>query len=114
MLVPSVSSATPQPFSRDHSRDYDDVRGLVDRTQSDLRAASGLEHGDKQHGRYQHAQDSLSKFDRKLLRGKFDRGELERSIQHLKTLVDHNTLQPSSRDALMQDLDDLRATKERH
>lgn len=112
-LVPSALSAAPEAYSHDRSRDYDDIRGLVDRTQSDLRAASGLEHGDKQHGRSQHAQDTLSKFDRKLVKGKFDKGELNQSIEHLKAVVDHNTLQPSSRDALMHDLNDLRAARER-
>src|SRR5665213_518402 len=104
-LVSPVLSAAPKAYSRDHSRDYDDIRGLVDRTQSDLRSASGLEHGNKQHGRYQHAQDTLSKFDRKLLKGKFDKGELDQSIEHIKAVVNHNTLQPSSRDALTHDLD---------
>ena len=108
-----VLSAAPNAYSRDHSREYDDIRGVVDRTQSDLRAASGLEHGNKQTGRYQHAQDTLSKFDRKLLKGKFDKSTLDQSIEHLKAVVNHNTLQPSTRDALMHDLDDLRAARER-
>jgi hypothetical protein len=90
------------------------LRGVVDRTQSDLRAAEDLEHnkGD-QRERYQHAQGHLSTFDRKLTHGRFDRGELDKAIDSIKGILDHNVLQASSRDALMRDLQDLRVARER-
>jgi hypothetical protein len=90
------------------------LRGLVDRTQSDLRAAEDLEHnkGD-QRERYQHALGHLSTFDRKLTHGKFDKGELDKAIDSIKEILDHNVLQASARDALIRDLQDLRTARER-
>ena len=90
------------------------LRGLVDRTQSDLRAAEDVEHnkGD-QRERYQHAQGHLSTFDRKLTHGKFDKGELDKSIDSIKDILDHNVLQASARDALLRDLQDLKVARDR-
>jgi hypothetical protein len=101
-------------FAGDHGRDrdYSDLRGLVDRVQSDLRAASDLEHGNKQRDRYHNAQDNLSKFDRNLSKGKFDKGALDHSINGVKDILEHNTLQGSSRDMLRRDLADLRMARE--
>ena len=98
---------------RDHSRDWGSLRDVIDRTQGDLKAASGLEHGDKQRGRVQHAQDDLSKLDRKLVKGKFDNEALQHSLGALKSILDHNTLPGSGRDALMRDVDELKAAHER-
>jgi hypothetical protein len=89
--------------------DYSELRGLIDRTQSDLRQASGLEHGKKQLNRYHDVQDNLSKLDRKLSKGKFDKGALEHAIGDLKGIIEHNTLQPSGRDQLNRDIADLKA-----
>jgi len=100
-------------FPRDHSRDWGELRGVVDRTQSDLQAASGLQHGDKQRARVQHAQDDLSKLDRKLVKGKFDKEAFEHSVGAIKSILNHNTLPVSGRDALMRDLSQLQAAFER-
>ena len=100
-------------FATDHSRDYGEMRDIVDRTQSDLKAASGLEHGDKQRARVQHAEDDLSKLDRKLVKGKFDNSAYKQSLSALKAILDHNTLPGSGRDALMRDMADLQSARER-
>jgi len=100
-------------FGSDHSRAYGEMRDIVDRTQSDLRAASGLEHGDKQRARVQHAQDDLSKLDRKLVKGKFDKDAFQHSLGAIKAILDHNTLPGSGRDALMRDMSELQAAHER-
>jgi hypothetical protein len=91
------------------------LRALVDRTQNDLRTASEMEHnkGD-QWERYNHAQGHLSTFDRKLTHGRFDRGELDKSIDSIKSILDQNVLQASSRDALLHDLEDLKIARDRH
>jgi hypothetical protein len=112
-LLPVLATCVSLTLASGYDRDYSDMRGIVDRTQGDLRAASTLGHGDKQRGRYQHAQDDLSKFDRKLMKGKFDKGALEHSLSELKSIIDHNTLQPSTRDALMRDLTDLKVARDR-
>jgi hypothetical protein len=90
------------------------LRGVLDRTQNDLKVAEESEHNKpSQMDRYEHAQGHLSSFDRKLTKGKFDKGELDKSIDSIKDILNHNVLQASSRDALMHDLDDLRAARER-
>jgi hypothetical protein len=100
-------------LGRDHLRDWGELRGVVDRTQGDLQAASGLQHGDKQRARVQHAQDDLSKLDRKLVKGKFDKEAFAHSLGAIKSILNHNTLPGSGRDALMRDLSGLQAAFER-
>ncbi len=98
--------AYPAPFF--------DMRGLVDRSQADLRGAAELEHGnDRQRGRYNDAQGHLSTFDRHLTKGRFDKGELNKSIGSMQGILDHNVLQARSRDALMRDVSDLRVARDR-
>ncbi|MBV8071571.1 MAG: hypothetical protein JO270_16800 [Acidobacteriaceae bacterium] len=89
------------------------LRSLVDRTQNDLRLAAQEEHlkGD-QRERYEHAQGHLSSFDRHLTKGRFDKGELDKSIDSIKAILDKNVLQASSRDALLRDVDGLRAARD--
>jgi len=112
MLLIAVGLVFAGSHGRD--RDYSELRSLVDRVQSDLRAASDLEHGDKQRDRYHNAQDNLSKFDRNLAKGKFDKGALGHSIDSLNDILEHNTLQASSRDLLRRDLADLKYARDEH
>jgi hypothetical protein len=90
------------------------LRSLVDRTQSDLRSASDLNHGNRQTDRYHKAQDHLSKLDRSLSHGKYNKGALNDCIDELKSILDHNTIQVRSRDTLMRDLSDLKVARARH
>lgn len=105
-----TASASPQW----HDHEGGGIRGLIDRTQNDLRMASGLEHGGHQHERYQHAEDELSSFDRSLSKGHFDKDKLDRAIDDIKSVLDHNTLDPRARDMLRRDTEELRIARERH
>lgn len=92
------------------------LRSLIDRTQNDLRMAQRLEpstNGDAA-SRYEHAQKHLSSFDRKLMRGKFDKDNLSDAISDINHILEKNTLQVSSRNALTQDITHLRMIRERH
>lgn len=89
------------------------LRGIIDRTQNDLQAAVQLAQGPKDHERYRHAQKQLSDFDRKLSRGHFDEGKLKDCIGALNDILDHNTLQASTRDALRADTEDLKMIRDR-
>ncbi len=110
VAVPAAAWAQEAPYPAP----YGDLRGLIDRTQSDLRAAADLEHGnDKQRNRYRNAQEHLSNLDRNLSKGRFDKGDWNHSIGDLKDILEHNTLQASSRDALQHDLEDLRIARDR-
>jgi hypothetical protein len=111
----SMAAGGFQDYSRAaYPAPYTDLRDVVDRTQSDLRASADLEHrNDKQRDRYRDAQGHLSSFDRHLTKGHFDKGELDKSIDKIKDILDHNVLQASSRDALMRDLEDLKVARSR-
>jgi hypothetical protein len=93
---------------------HEHLRGIIDRTQNDLTAAVQIAQGPKDHERYRHAQKNLSDFDRKLSRGHFDDGKLKDCIGALNDILDHNTLQPSTRDALRADNEDLKMVRDRH
>jgi hypothetical protein len=102
------------PLDRHGTEELGDLRGIVDRAQSDLRIASDLQHGNKQRSRYLKAQDHLSKLDRSLAHGKYNKGALNDSIDEIKSILDHNTMQASARDALARDLTDLKIARDRH
>jgi len=94
--------------------DAGDIRGLVDRTQTDLRAAADQEvGGEESHKRYRTAQKDLSVFDRHLTKGHFDKEALGNSISDIQGILDHNTLQASTRDMLLRDVGDLRVARDR-
>jgi hypothetical protein len=116
ILLFAAAGATAQ------SGAFGGTRDLISRVQNDLkRAADFGNNGDvkkvkrdeKQIERYRNAQRSASNFDRKLSRGKFDKGELDGVINDLKNVVEHNTLESQDRDALTNDLRDLRDLRAR-
>ena len=113
VAVTRAAPADGYQYGGRSDRGYGDLRGLVDRTQSDLRQAAGMqrEKGD-QMKRFDQAQQHLSDFDRKLTKGKFDKGRLDSAISSIKSILDKNTLQASSRDMLMRDLSDLHAVRD--
>ena len=112
-LLCSTFAARPAIASPQYDHDYGRVREVVDRTQSDLRAAADLERsGEKEHGRYRDAQKDLSDFDRHVSKGHFDKDKLNHAIDRIKDILDHNTLQASSRDALTHDVEDLRIARD--
>jgi hypothetical protein len=92
-----------------------DVRGVVDRSQNDLRRAEDFERNrGKEVSRYENAQKHLSEFDRDFTNGHFEKGKLDAAINDVKNVVDHNTLDTESRDALRNDLRDLRVVRADH
>ena len=115
MLVGGSGVATAADWGFKHRGDqYDKLRDVIDRTQTDLRTAADLEprHNDD-HNRYKNAQGHLSSLDRKLVKGKMDKGELDKALDGLKDILDHNTLQASVRDNLMRDMTDLKVARDR-
>ena len=93
---------------------HQDLRRTIERTQNHPQAPAQLEQSPKERERYKHAQQRLSDFDRKLSRGHFDNGKLKDAIGSVEDILDHNTLQASTRDALRADLADLQAVRDRH
>ena len=76
------------------------------------RAADFTRKNDKERERYKNVQHHLSEFDGDLRAGKFDKGKLDDAIDNLKDVVKNNTLESHDRDALAQDLSDLRTLKD--
>lgn len=96
-------------FGQEHER----ARDLVSHVQQDLaRAAEFTRKSDKERERYKNVQHHLSEFDRELRAGKWDKGKLDDAIDNLNSVVKNNTLESHDRDALAQDLSDLRAMRE--
>jgi hypothetical protein len=94
-------------------QEYGHARDLVSRVQQDLeRAADFTRKNDKERARYKNVQHHLSEFDGDLRAGKFDKGKLDAAIDNLKDVVKNNTLESHDRDALAQDLSDLRTLKD--
>ncbi len=112
-LTPAVFAAPNPSGAYQYDRGFSQVRGLVDRTQSDLRQAEGMEREKHdQIKRFDEAQQHLSEFDRKLTKGHFDKGRLNSAISAIQKILDKNTLQASSRDMLIRDVSDLQAVRE--
>jgi hypothetical protein len=94
-------------------QEYGRARDLVSRVQQDLeRAADFTRKNDKERERYKNVQHHLSEFDGDLRAGKFNKGKLDDAIDNLKDVVKNNTLESHDRDALAQDLSDLRTLKD--
>jgi hypothetical protein len=94
-------------------QEYGHARDLVSRVQQDLEhAADFTRKNDKERERYKNVQHHLSEFDGDLRAGKFDKGKLDAAIDNLKDVVKNNTLESHDRDALAQDLSDLRTLKD--
>ncbi|HEY7211661.1 MAG TPA: hypothetical protein VH477_15410 [Bryobacteraceae bacterium] len=112
-MISAAAPAAAVPSAYQEGDRYGDIRGLVDRTQNDLREAAQLQHNDgDQRDRYRDAQKHLSTFDRHLTKGNFDKDSLDKAIENIQAILDKNTLQASARDALYRDTQDLRAARE--
>lgn len=97
----------------DRNVDFSEIRGVVDRTQTDLQTAANREQGSKERDRYHNAQSHLSNLDKELSKGHYDKGKLESAIKEVQNVLNHNTLQVSVRDALMRDVTDLKIARDR-
>jgi len=94
-------------------QEYGRARDLVARVQEDLQRAAEFTHkNEKERDRYREVQHHLSEFDADLRAGKFDKGKLDGAIDNLKDVVKNNTLESHDRDALAQDLSDLRTLRD--
>ena len=89
------------------------VSAIIDRVHADLnRGYRGwhISHGDRK--RLDHAEHELRDFAKKWYRGRFDKGELDEAIASIQHVVDNNHLSGRERDALYEDLAQLRAMRE--
>jgi hypothetical protein len=107
-LTPAYAQFDGAPRYDAHS-----VSALVDRVHSDLDHAYGVFHfssGDR--GRLNHAEKGLREFAQKWADGRFDKGMLDDSISSIQHVLDNNKLPPRDRDALSDDVSQLRNMRE--
>ncbi|HSU59269.1 MAG TPA: hypothetical protein VLI55_08150 [Bryobacteraceae bacterium] len=103
-----------QGYGQGYGRGYnhEGLRHLIARTQQDIQMAAESEHGDHdQRERSKNAQKHLSDLDRHLTKGHFDKDELDHVIGDVQGILDHNTLMANSRNALLQDVTQLREAR---
>ena len=104
-LIPAGAVAAAQ------SMKFDEARQTISRTQTDLERAASFHANKNDRERYKNAQQHLSKLDRHFAKGKFDKDTMDSAIEDIQNILDHNTLQSQDRDALMQDISQLRAIR---
>jgi hypothetical protein len=108
-----TASPAEAQFGPDNRYRPDSVSALIDRVHSDLDrgyAVWHLRHGDR--GRLNHAERQLRDFEKHWRGRKFDRGNLDHSIGSIQRVIDDNHLQGGERDALWNDVEQLRRMRE--
>jgi hypothetical protein len=89
------------------------VAALIERVHVDLDrgyAVWHLRHGDRD--RLTHAERQLRDFARRWREGKFDKGNLNGAIGSIQHVIDDNHLRGGERDALWNDVEELRRMRE--
>ncbi len=112
----SVAALTPMAhaqFGPENRYGPSAVSALIDRVHQDLNHAYGVWHfSDSDRGRLNNAEKQLREFADKWSKAKFDKGELDDAIQAIQHVLDNNRLPQESRDAISDDLTQLRRMRE--
>ena len=110
----TLASVAPAQFGPPNGRyQPDSVSALVERVHSDLNRGYDvwhLSHGDRD--RLTHAEHQLRDFAKQWHRGKFDKGNLDDAIGAVQHVLDNNHLHGGERDALWNDVEELRRMRE--
>lgn len=126
VLLAIIPQASAQYRDHDQHRDHDEAREhdrydsryvstLIDRVHTDLNHAYGAWHfSDADRDRLNGAQKKLREFAQKWDHGKFDKDELDDAISSIQHVLDNNKLPREDRDAISDDLSQLRAMREAH
>jgi hypothetical protein len=89
------------------------VSALIERVHADLNRGYGvwhLRHGDRE--RLNHAEHQLRDFALHWQHGRFDKGNLDHAIGDIQKIVNDNHLSGRERDALWNDVEELRRMRE--
>jgi hypothetical protein len=106
-VVAMVLVGTWSARAQDEGR-YANARQLVQHAQEDLRHVMHEDaRNHKQEDRVEGALKHLSDFDRGLSNNRFDKDRLDAAIDHMKKVLDDNTIEARDRDALTADIRDL-------
>jgi succinate dehydrogenase/fumarate reductase flavoprotein subunit len=88
---------------------YPDARQLVQHVQEDLRRI--MQEDARNHKQADHCEDALkhlSDLDKGLANNRFDKDRLDAAVDHMKKVLDDNTIEARDRDMLTTDIEDLR------
>jgi hypothetical protein len=89
------------------------VSTLIDRVHEDLNQAYGARRfSDAERGRLNNAEKQLREFSQKWTNAKFDKGELDDAIGAIEHVLDNNRMPVGTRDALSDDVAQLRLMRE--
>jgi hypothetical protein len=89
------------------------VDALVDRVHNDLNHAyDAFRFSNADRDRLNNAEKQLREFSRKWEQAHFDKGNLDSSIDAIQHVLDNNHLPPQDRDALSDDVTQLRRMRE--
>ena len=110
LLAATVSYAQ---FDSEPKYDAASVSGLVDRVHNDLNHAYRMWHfSNADRDRLNHSEKELRDFADKWQHGRFDKGQLNGAIDSVQHVLDNNKMPPEDRDALSEDLSQLRKMRE--
>ena len=110
-----AASLTHAQFGPEPRYDAGSVSALVDRVHADLNHAYGEWHfSDADRDRLNHSEKELRDFAAKWDAGKFDKGQLDGAIDSVQHVLDNNKMPVGDRDALSEDLSQLRKMREAH
>ena len=113
LILMGCFSLAHAQFNDPHRYDAHSVSVLVDRVHSDLNHAYGGWHfSNDDRERLNHAEKELREFSRKWSDGKFDKGQLDDAIGSIQGVLDHNKLPQQDRDAISDDVAQLRRMRE--
>jgi hypothetical protein len=79
---------------------------LFERVQADLERAEDNSYGHRE--RFDHARKEIRDFQKRLERGRFDKGELDEAISATQHVVDSNAVRERDRSVLLNDLARMR------
>src|SRR5258708_25904971 len=91
------------------------VTALVDKVHSDLdHSYTRFHFSNSDRDRLNKSEKQLRDFAKKWEDGKFDKGELDDAISSIQHVLDNNKLRAEDRDALSDDVNQLRRMREAH
>jgi hypothetical protein len=110
-LALSAFGQYDRPYGdRDYARQD---RGLFDKARMDLDHASAYPYASRaDRKRFDEARSKLFDFESRFDQGRYDKHELNGAIDHIRHVVDSNSLDPRDRGALSDDLRRMRDYRE--
>ncbi len=111
----TVGLSAQDRFGPEAKYDSSSVTALVDKVHTDLDRSYGRFHfSNSDRDRLNNAEKQLREFAKKWEGGKFDKGQLDDAIGTIQHVLDENKLREEDRDALSDDVSQLRRMREAH